>query len=133
MGATTAAIIMASAATPHSGSVTLPQLGPPPLTGRVERLAGLADAMAVYLGAADGKLQVRVLQPSGDATAAQMAIRGRSPDGRHFAIAPRSCGPGCVTVAFAWQDGVTQLDVAASSHEWGTGTMRFDVHWPPRP
>ena len=131
--ATTAAIIMASAATPRTASASYPALGPPPLTGRVERLAGMADALAVYLGAADDQLQVLVLQPSGEPTAADVEVGGRSPDGRDFAVAPRQCGTGCLTVSFPWQDGVTRLDVTASSQEWGSGMVRFDVPWPPKP
>ncbi|MGH2579430.1 MAG: copper resistance protein CopC [Actinomycetota bacterium] len=131
VGAAAAAVIMASAATPRSATATDQLLGPPPLSGRVERLAGVADALAVYLGAGQEQLQVRVLVPSGEPAAADIEIRGQSPDGRDIAIAPRPCGPGCATVAFPWQAGVTRLEVTASSREWGTGTVRFDVPWPP--
>ncbi|MGH2658317.1 MAG: copper resistance CopC/CopD family protein [Actinomycetota bacterium] len=134
LAAIAVATVLANTTPPRSQAAPL-LLGPPPLEGPVVRLAGLAGSpLAVHLAAAPGQLQIRVVdtlrEPAADA---RMEISGRAPDGTGLGISPRTCGPGCVTIAFEWQEGTTELAVSVSSQEWGEGTARFSVPWPPGP
>ncbi|MGH2590682.1 MAG: CopD family protein, partial [Actinomycetota bacterium] len=110
-------------------------LGAPPLRGSVVRLAGLAGSpLAVHVAAVAGRLEVRVVDTLGEpARGVRVEIEGRAPAGTELAVSPRTCGPGCVTTAFRWQEGSTQLAMTVTSGEWGRGTARFSVPWPPGP
>lgn len=110
-------------------------LGSPPLRGSVVRLAGLANSpLAVHVAAAQGRLEIRVVDTLREpAAGAGIELEARAPDGTEIGISPRTCGPGCATTAFRWQEGWTELSVAVSSEEWGRGTVRFAVPWPPGP
>lgn len=132
VAAIAAAAALANTTPPRAGRISL-QLGPPPLEGKVVRLADLAGSpLAVHLAAADGRLQLRVIEPSREPAAdASIEIEGRAPDGTALGISPRPCGPGCVTTRFAWEEGETELVVAVSSPAWGSGSVRFSVLWPP--
>lgn len=128
------AAVMANTSPPRAvAAETL--LGPPPLRGPVVRLADLAGSpLAVHLAAAPGQLQVRIVDPTRDPVVdAEVEMAGRAPDGTVLGVAPRPCGPGCVTTGFRWAPGTTTLAVTVSSEEWGRGTARFAVPWPPGP
>jgi copper transport protein len=110
-------------------------LGPPPLRGSVVRLAGLAGSpLAVHVAATEGRLELRVVDPLREpAAGAAIEIDARAPNGTEVGISPRTCGPGCATSTFRWQEGRTELSVSVSSEEWGRGVARFSVPWPPGP
>lgn len=134
VGAVAVAAVLGNAPTPRSASALPILLGPPPLQEPVVRLAGFTGVIAVYVQAAKGQLQVLALAPGGDGVPdANIEIEGTSPNGSEIGVAPRSCGPGCVTSPFPWLKGTTNLAVSVSSGEWGGGTLRFDVPWPPGP
>lgn len=125
---------LASVPPPRNATATENLLGPPPFTGPVGRRAMLAGQLAVYLAATEDQLQVRVLEPSGEpAAGADIAIRGRAPDGTSFDVLPRACGPGCATNAFPWQPGTTTFAVTATTAGWAGGTVPFAVAWPLTP
>jgi copper transport protein len=133
VGAVAVAAVLGNAPTPRSASTSALSLGPPPLQGPVLRLAGLTGSMAIYVAGAENQLQVVALAPGGVAAAdATIEVRGSTPGGLEIGVAPRSCGPGCVTTAFPWQEGTTSLAVTASSGEWGAGTVHFEMPWPPQ-
>jgi len=108
-------------------------LGAPPLREPVVRLAGLAGSpLAVHVAAVAGRLEVRVVDTLGESAGdVRVEIEGRTPAGTELTVSPRTCGLGCVTTAFRWQAGSTELAVSVSSGEWGRGTARFSVPWPP--
>ena len=130
------AVAAALAATPPPRSMLAGEnlLGAPPLTGPVLRQAARVGWLSVYVAATADQLQIQVLTPRGEPAAeAGITIDGRAPDGTGLVVAPRACGPGCVTTAFPWQAGTTTLAVAASSPEWAGGTARLALSWPPEP
>lgn len=111
-------------------------MGPPPLTGSVLRLAGLSGSLAVYLAAVEDTVRVQVVSPSGEpAATGPIGIDGQTPEGKGFSIFPRPCGTGCGTAAFQWPLGTSTVAVTvrAAQKEWGGGTVRFSVPWPPQP
>lgn len=110
-------------------------LGPPPLRGSVLRLAGLAGSpLAVHVAATRDRLEIRVVDTLREpAAGAAIEIDARGPDGTQVGISARTCGPGCATSTFRWQEGWTELSVSVSSEEWGRGIARFSVPWPPGP
>lgn len=132
-----AAAVLSSSPTPPPA---LPRsaanlLGPPPLPEPALRLAGFTGNLAVYLGAAPGRLEVVALAPGGrPAPATSFRIQGRAPDGREIPVAPRPCGAGCAAMRFSWAEGTTTLSVAVDSRGvWKGGRLSFSVPWPPRP
>lgn len=127
--------LLANAAPPRlSAAVEADLLGPAPLAGPVVRSAHLAGQLTVYLAAADGELQLRILEPGGDpAEDARVQIQGRDPSGKSLALYPRSCGRGCFTMSFAWPEGTTHLTTTVSSGTWTGGVAEFGVSWPPGP
>lgn len=133
VGAVAVAAVLGNAPTPRSASASTLFLGPPPLQGPVLRLAGLTGSMAIYVAGAKNQLQVVALAPGGAAAAdATIEVRGSTSGGSEIGVAPRSCGPGCMTTAFPWQEGTTSLAVTVSSSEWGAGTVNFEMPWPPQ-
>lgn len=109
-------------------------LGPAPLSGPVVRLASLAGQLAVYLAAAEGQLEVQVVDPSGQrARGVELQVEGRTPGGEALRLYPRPCGQGCFTMRFPWQPGLTRLTARVSAPERPGGAVRFDVPWPPAP
>jgi len=123
--------VLANTAPPAPSTPVSAVIGPAPLREPVLRLAGLTGPLAVHLAAARGRVQVQVLQPLGNPAAASIHVQGRTPDGTEFTLAPRGCGPGCITSAFPWPSGSTQLDVTVRSKRWGGGRVDFSVPWPP--
>lgn len=134
LGAVAAGVVLASTTPPRSLAATQSLLGPPPLEGPVVRRAGQVGFLSIYLAAAPDLLQIQALEPGGEPDPdVRLSLRGRKPDGKGLTISPRPCGPGCVSLAFPWQEGTTVLHLAASSPEWGRGRVRLEVPWPPGP
>ncbi|HYU20872.1 MAG TPA: copper resistance protein CopC [Chloroflexota bacterium] len=126
--------VLVSAAPPRTAAAEAELLGPAPLDDPVVRLASLAGQLAVYLAAANGELQLRVLAPGGSpAEGALVEVQGRSPSGAGLDLYPRSCGRGCFTMGFPWQEGTTRLTTTVSSKDWTGGVLDFSVPWPPEP
>ena len=126
------AVLANAAPPPPQGQALNDLLGPVPLTGPVLRLADLPGQLALFLAAAEGQLQLRVIVPGGKgAEGAELEISGRRPDGLTFDLYPRSCGPGCFSMDMTWPDGVTSFEVSVSHDEWLGGAVEFDVPWPP--
>lgn len=126
--------VLANATPPWSLQAADTVLGAAPLEAPVQRLAAQAGWLSVYVGAAEGQLRVWAAPPGEDSDpGVDVEITGRMPDGKTFDITPRSCGPGCATTAFPWQEGTTTLSVTAQAREWEGGTVEFQVAWPPEP
>ena len=127
------ASVMANLPAPRSLGTASNLLGAPlPQDGSYQ--ATLAGNLAVYLIAAPGQLQLRVLTPDGiGADGTKIGIVGRAPDGRDFSFFPRGCGPGCVSTGFDWPSGITTISVQASAPRWTGGTATLDMQWPPPP
>jgi copper transport protein len=109
-------------------------LGPPPLTGTVERSAAFTGQLAVYLAATEGTLRIEVLAPGGARPGGtRISVEGTRPSGDTFALFPRRCGPACSTVSTSWPTGRTELTATVSADGWTGGNARFTVVWPPGP
>jgi copper transport protein len=130
LGAIAVAAVLASSGPPASTGVLL---GPPPLLAPVTRQAGLAGSNAIFVAASSAGLQVQAIMPSegGDPTAA-ISVEAQTPNGDGLTLNPRTCGPGCWTMAYSWPSGTTVLTIDATSAEWGDGTVSAPVMWPPR-
>jgi copper transport protein len=106
-------------------------LGPPPLSGRLARAAGLAGNLNVSLVAGDEQLQVRVFTPSGPAEGTEVEVDAELPDGRRATLRPRPCGEGCLTQQFPLLAGTTHVTVEATAPNWTGGTFTGKLTWPP--
>ena len=126
------AVLANAAPPPPRGQALNELLGPAPLSGPVLRLADLPGQLALFLAAAEGQLQLRVIEPGGEGSeGAELEISGRRPDGLTFDLYPRSCGPGCFSMDVNWSEGVTSFSVSVSHDEWLGGEAEFEVPWPP--
>jgi copper transport protein len=126
--------VLVSAAPPRAVAAEADLLGPAPLDGPLVRLAAQAGHLAVYLAAANGELQLRVAAPgTRPLEDARVQVEGRSPSGRGLDLYPRSCGRGCFTMGFPWEEGITRLTTTASGRGWVGGEVEFAVPWPPAP
>lgn len=125
--------VLVNTAPPRAASAEADLLGPPPLEAPL-RLAGQAGDLSVFLAAAEGQLEVRVV-PTSDAAPrnARLTLAGTSPTGDSMSLYPRPCGPGCVSMGFDWPSGTTALRVTASADDWQGGSVAFGVPWPPLP
>ncbi|MGH2732160.1 MAG: copper resistance protein CopC [Actinomycetota bacterium] len=124
--------VLANAAPPRRALAQSDILGPPPLAGPIVRTADLAGQLGAFLAAAEGELQLRILEPGGEpALGVRARIDGRTPNGRTFDLSPRPCGRGCLSMRFNWSPGPTELRVTVSGGEWVGGTARVQVLWPP--
>ena len=109
-------------------------LGPPPLTGTVERSAELAGQLAVYLAATDRIVRLEVLAPGGEKpNGTRIAVEGTRPDGTSVALFPRRCGPACASMNTTWTPGITTLTATVAASGWTGGKARLTVAWPPAP
>ncbi|MGH2601804.1 MAG: copper resistance CopC family protein, partial [Dehalococcoidia bacterium] len=134
VGVVAVTAVLVNAAPPRDAAADAELLGPAPLTDPVVRMADLAGQLAVFVAAAEGELQVRIIAPDSEpAGSTRVRLEGRGPSGESLDLYPRSCGRGCFSMGFAWQDGITHLTAALSGGTWSGGTVQFGVPWPPGP
>lgn len=128
-----AAAVLANTAPPLSRAAAGTLLGPAPLSTRALKLAARAGWFSVYLTADRTVLRIEVKGLEQATRTADIAVSGHDPAGRALELHPRRCGDGCFTMDFAWQRGVTMLDVGVSHTRWEGGRVSFAVPWPPDP
>lgn len=134
---TLAGVVGATAAlvnlpTPRATVAEAGSFGPPPLSGPVVRTAALAGQFAVHLAAADGQLELRAIPPSEQlAPGTRVELAGRSPTGAQLSLYPRACGPGCLTMGFAWPEGTSRFSATVWAPDRPGGAVELELPWPP--
>ena len=124
--------VLVNTAPPRSAATTGRLLGPDPVSRSAIKLAQRAGYLSVYLSADKDLLRLEILGFERRPQAVDLELSGRGPDGRELELHPRTCGPGCFGMDFAWQRGITELAASISHPEWEGGKVEFSVPWPPR-
>lgn len=125
--------VLAQMAPPRPALAAETLLGPPPITGPVAHAAGLVGAITVDVAVGDGRIDVRLLTPSGGIDGGEVDVSARFPDGTVSELRPRGCGDGCFTQALELPAGRTTLNVGAAAPGWDGGAREFTLDWPPPP
>jgi copper transport protein len=129
--------VLVNAAPPRSSALvpapTL-SLGPPPVQGptlQLARLTGLGVVIGVT--AAPGELRFRVLRVEDPAPSGTRLTVDATGNGRPADLFPRPCGPGCFDIHYRVRPGLTRLAVRVTIPDWPSGSVEFDIPWPPQP
>jgi copper transport protein len=110
---------------------------PPPASGPVVPLGGLAGEVSIYAAASAGQLVLTLSAPEENGAAetqftASIALAG--PGGRAKTVPVRGCGPGCFVAPATWARGDNLVTIrATATGGWAGGTASLDVPWPPAP
>jgi len=107
---------------------------PPPASGPVVPLGGLAGEVGIYATASAGQVVLHLAAPEENGAAAprftvSMTLAG--PRGAASAPAVRGCGQGCFVAPARWARGDNLLTLAVTATGWTGGTTSLDVPWPP--
>jgi copper transport protein len=134
-----AAVLAAAAALTTFAAPSLAASGgalpfPPPASGPVVPLGGLAGEVSIYAAASAGQIVLTLSAPEENGAAeprftASVTLAG--PGGAAEALPVRGCGPGCFVAPARWADGDNLLTIQATASGWTGGTASLDVPWPP--
>jgi copper transport protein len=138
---TLAAVLAAAAALTTFAAPSLATSGgslpfPPPASGPVVPLGGLAGEVSIYAAASAGQLVLTLSAPEENGAAHPQytaSVTLTAPGGRAKAVQLRGCGPGCFVAPVNWARGDNLLTIRAAASGWAGGTASLDVPWPPAP
>jgi copper transport protein len=126
-----AAALLANTAPPAPATAADPVLPPPRLTGPVLQLADFDGRYNVRLQAAGDTVVATLMgAPGEDLSRTRMEIFTVTPEFDDINVFPRSCGSGCATGDYPFQDGRTAFLVATRGPA-GESVSTFSVVWPP--
>jgi len=138
---TLAAVLAAAAALTTFAAPSLANSGgalpfPPPASGPVVPLGGMAGEVSIYAAASAGQLVLTLSAPDENGAAgprftASVTLAG--PGRAAKTIQVRGCGPGCFVGPARWARGDNLLTIRATASGWAGGTTSLDVPWPPAP
>ncbi len=138
---TLAAVLAAAAALTTFAAPSLATSGgalpfPPPASGPVVPLGGMAGEVSIYAAASAGQLVLTLSAPEQNGAAgprftASVTLAG--PGGTAKTIPVRGCGPGCFVAPAKWVRGDNLVTIRATASGWAGGTTSLDVPWPPAP
>jgi len=138
---TLAAVLAAAAALTTFAAPSLASSGgalpfPPPASGPVVPLGGLAGEVSIYAAASAGQLVLTLSAPEENGAAEPqygVSVTLAAPGGAATAVPARGCGPGCFVAPARWARGDNLLTIRATATGWTGGTASLDVPWPPAP
>jgi copper transport protein len=139
---TLAAVLAAAAALTTFAAPSLATSGgalpfPPPASGPVVPLGGLAGEVSIYAAASAGQLVLTLSAPEENGAAEPQftaAVTLATQGGAAKAVPVRGCGPGCFVAPATWARGDNLVTIrATATGGWAGGTASLDVPWPPAP
>ena len=128
-----AAVLTTFAAPSLATSGSLPF--PPPASGPVVPVGGLAGEVSVYAAASAGQLVLTMSAPDENGAAEPRftaSVTLAAPGGAAKAVPVRGCGQGCFVAPARWARGDNLVTIrATATGGWAGGTTSLDVPWPP--
>jgi copper transport protein len=109
-------------------------IGPPPLTGNLLYVGGLAGEITVGVSSGPDQSRVEVFEAATPAADAHVSLSARlAGDTQLHPLASTSCGPGCFSVPLQLRDGANHVVVTTSHTQLPGGTFDAELDWPVPP